>query len=184
MAASPEFFLRLYNGSSLLLMHQFRQGQPLRHWRVLVFCPSRELNFGDPVPVAEFLRERVIWIELAPDRMPPSAPPLQKALGLLLLPEERLAASAASAATIRQQAASTPLARDWDDVTAAIMFSRLNGRSITEICAMGGSRSTTSPTASPTRRSMGGGWRRDSKKVGRKDARKVGWKAGKLKPPA
>jgi predicted transposase YdaD len=135
MAAHPEFFLRLYNGSSLLLRHQFRQGQPVRHWRVVVICPSRDLNFGDPVPVAEFLRERVLWIELAPDRIPPSAPPLQKALGLLLLPEEQLPASST---VIRQQAAATPLAPDIDDVIAAILLSRFNGRSITEICAMGG----------------------------------------------
>jgi predicted transposase YdaD len=135
MAANPEFFLRLYNGSSLLLTHQYRQGQPVRHWRVLVICPSRDLNFGDPVPVAEFLRERVVWIELAPERMPPSAPPLQKALGLLLLPEEQLPASSAA---IRQQAAATPLADEMDDVIAAILLSRFNGRSITEICAMGG----------------------------------------------
>jgi predicted transposase YdaD len=39
MAADPEFLLRLYNESSLLLRHQYRQGQPLRHWRVLVICP-------------------------------------------------------------------------------------------------------------------------------------------------
>jgi len=135
MAAHPEFFLRLYNNSSLLLMHQFRQGQPVRHWRMVVFCPSRELNFGDPIPVAEFLRERVLWIELAPDRMPPSAPPLQKALGLLLLPEEQLPSSAA---TIREQAATTPLADELDEVIAAILLSRFNGRSITDICAMGG----------------------------------------------
>jgi predicted transposase YdaD len=135
MAANPEFFLRLYNGSSLLLTHQYRQGQPVRHWRVLVICPSRDLQFGDPVPVAEFLRERVVWIELAPERMPPSAPPLQKALGLLLLPEEQLPASSAA---IRQQAAATPLADEMDDVIAAILLSRFNGRSITEICAMGG----------------------------------------------
>jgi predicted transposase YdaD len=135
MASDPEFFLRLYNESGLLLRHQFRQGQPVRHWRVLVFCPSRELNFGDPVPVAEFLRERVLWIELAPDRMPPTAPPLQRALGLLLLPEEELPASSAA---IRQQAAATPLANDLDDVIAAILLSRFNGRSVTEICAMGG----------------------------------------------
>ena len=51
MAADPEFLLRLYNESSLLLRHQYRQGQPLRHWRLLVICPSRQLNFGDPVPV-------------------------------------------------------------------------------------------------------------------------------------
>jgi predicted transposase YdaD len=107
----------------------------VRHWRVLVICPSRELPFGDPLPVAEFLRERVLWIELAPERLPPSAPPLQKALGLLLLPEEQLPASAAA---IRLQAAATPLAGEMDDVIAAILLSRFNGRSITEICAMGG----------------------------------------------
>ena len=135
MASDPEFFLRLYNGSSLLLRHQFRQGQPLRFWNVVVICPSQELSFGDAIPVAEFLRERVIWIELAPDRLPPSAPPLQKALGLLLLPEEQLPASAAS---IRQQAAATALANELDDVIAAILLSRFNGRSITDICAMGG----------------------------------------------
>jgi predicted transposase YdaD len=135
MAPDPEFFLRLYNEGSLLLRHQYRQGQPVRHWRVLVICPSRDLNFGDPVPVAEFLRERVHWIELAPERMPPSAPPLQRALGLLLLPEDQLPASSAA---IRLQAAATAMADEMDDVIAAILLSRFNGRSITEICAMGG----------------------------------------------
>jgi predicted transposase YdaD len=135
MAANPEFFLRLYNESRLLLRHQYRQGQPVRYWRILVICPSRDLTFGDPLPVAEFLRERVLWIELAPERMPPSAPPLQKALGLLLLPEQQLPASSAA---IRRQAASTPLAGEMDDVIAAILLSRFNGRSITDICAMGG----------------------------------------------
>jgi predicted transposase YdaD len=135
MASDPEFFLRLYNESGLLLRHQYRQGQPVHHWRLLVFCPSRELNFGDPVPVAELLKERVLWIELAPDRMPPTAPPLQKALGMLLLPDGELPASSDA---IRQQAAATPLANELDDVIAAILLSRLNGRSITEICAMGG----------------------------------------------
>jgi len=75
MAAEPEFLLRLYNESSLLLRHQHRQSQPVRYWRVLVICPSRDLNFGDPIPVQEFLRERVIWIELAPDRLPPPRRP-------------------------------------------------------------------------------------------------------------
>ena len=135
MAADPDFFLRLYKESSLLLWHQHRQGQPVRHWRVLVICPSRELPFGDPLPVAEFLRERVLWIELAPERLPPSAPPLQQALGLLLLPEDQLPVSSAA---IRWQAAATPLAGELDDVIAAILLSRFNGRSITEICAMGG----------------------------------------------
>lgn len=40
--------------------------------------------------------------------------------------------------TIRQQAAATPLAAEIDDVIAAILLSRFNGRSITDICAMGG----------------------------------------------
>ena len=65
----------------------------------------------------------------------PPAPPLQKALGLLLLPEEQLPASAAA---IRQQASTAPLASELDDVIAAILLSRFNGRSITDICAMGG----------------------------------------------
>jgi predicted transposase YdaD len=135
MASDPEFFLHLYNESGLLLRHRFHQGQPVRHWHVLVICPSRDLNFGDPLPVAEFLRERVLWIELAPDRMPSSAPPLQRALGLLLLPEEALPACSAS---IRNQVAATTLEQDLDDVIAAILLSRFNGRSVSELCAMGG----------------------------------------------
>jgi hypothetical protein len=135
MAAEPEFLLRLYNESSLLLRHQHRQGQPVRYWRVLVICPSRDLNFGDPIPVEEFLRERVIWIELAPDRLPPSAPPLQRALAMLLLPEAQLPKAAAA---IREQASATQLQDEIDDVIAAILLSRFNGRSITDICAMGG----------------------------------------------
>jgi predicted transposase YdaD len=135
MAADPEFLLRLYNESSLLLRHHYRLGNPLRYWRVLVICPSRDLNFGDPVPVAEFLRERLLWIELAPDRLPPDAPPLQRALGLLLLPESQLPATAAM---IQQQVAVTALSEEMTDVIAAILLSRFNGRSITDICAMGG----------------------------------------------
>jgi predicted transposase YdaD len=135
MAAEPKFLLRLYNESSLLLRHQHRQGQPVRYWRVLVICPSRDLNFGDPIPVEEFLRERVIWIELAPDRLPPSAPPLQRALAMLLLPEAQLPTAAAA---IREQASATQLQDEIDDVIAAILLSRFNGRSITDICAMGG----------------------------------------------
>lgn len=135
MAADPEFLLRLYSESSLLLRHQYRQGQPLRHWRVVVICPSSKLGFGDATAVQEFVCERLIWIELAPDRLAPSAPPLQRALGLLLLPEEQLPASAV---TIQQQVAGTALASEMADVIAAILLARFNGRSITDICAMGG----------------------------------------------
>ncbi|MFN9630411.1 MAG: DUF4351 domain-containing protein, partial [Cyanobacteriota bacterium] len=59
----------------------------------------------------------------------------QRALGLLLLPEEALPACSAS---IRNQVAATALEQDLDDVIAAIMLSRFNGRSISELCAMGG----------------------------------------------
>ena len=44
----------------------------------------------------------------------------------------------ASAAAIRQQASTAPLTSELDDVIAAILLSRFNGRSITDICAMGG----------------------------------------------
>jgi hypothetical protein len=53
---------------------------------VVVICPSRDLSFGDPTPVQEFVRERLVWIQLAPERLPPTAPPLQRALGMLVLP--------------------------------------------------------------------------------------------------
>jgi predicted transposase YdaD len=38
----------------------------------------------------------------------------------------------------RQQASATQLQDEIDDVIAAILLSRFNGRSITDICAMGG----------------------------------------------
>ncbi|MEB3265096.1 MAG: DUF4351 domain-containing protein, partial [Cyanobacteriota bacterium] len=119
----------------LLLRHQQRQCFPLRHWRVVVICPSKELAFGDPLPVQEFLRERVLWIELAPERLPADAPPLQRALGLLLLPEPQVPATAMA---IRQAAAGTTLSGEIDTVIAAILVARFSGRSIPELCAMGG----------------------------------------------
>lgn len=135
MDAAPDFLLRLYSESALLLRHQQRQGYPLRHWRVVVICPSKELAFGDPLPVQEFLRERVLWIELAPERLPPDAPPLQRALGLLLLPEPQVPATATA---IRQAAAGTTLSGEIDTVIAAILVARFSGRSIPELCAIGG----------------------------------------------
>ena len=135
MAADPDFFLRLYGECGLLLLHHARQKQPIHDWRVVVICPTREMNFGDPRLVQEFLRERVIWIELLPDRMPDDAPPLQRALGMLLLPEGQLPVASRQ---IREQATGTALEPELDDVIAAILLARFNGRSITEICAMGG----------------------------------------------
>lgn len=90
MAADPGFLLRLNAETGRLLQQQDRQGRPIRHWQVVVICPSRLLNFGDPTPVQEFVERRVVWIELLSERMPPSVPPLQRALGMLLLPEDQL----------------------------------------------------------------------------------------------
>jgi predicted transposase YdaD len=112
-----------------------RQGRPIRQWQVVVICPSRELNFGDPTPVQEFVERRVVWIELQPERLPPSAPPLQKALAMLLLPEDQLPACSRA---VRAEAAGTGLAAEIDDVIAAILVSRFSGRTVPEICAMGG----------------------------------------------
>ena len=135
MAADPGFLLRLNAETARLLQQQDRQGRPIRHWQVVVICPSRELNFGDPTPVREFVRERVVWIELAPERLPRTAPPLQRALSMLLLPEDQLPVCSAS---IRAEAAGTSLGAEIDDVIAAILVSRFSGRTVPEICAMGG----------------------------------------------
>ena len=135
MAADPGFLLRLYAETGRLLQQQDRQGRPIRHWQVVVICPSRELNFGDPTPVQEFVRERLVWIELAPERLPPTAPPLQRALGMLLLPEEQLPDCSKA---IRAEVAGTSLDAEIDDVIAAILVSRFSGRTVPEICAMGG----------------------------------------------
>jgi predicted transposase YdaD len=135
MAADPGFLLRVYAETGRLLQQQDRQGRAIRHWQVVVICPSRDLNFGDPTPVREFVRERLVWIELAPERLPPTAPPLQKALSLLLQPEDQLPACSKA---IRAEAAGTDLAAEIDEVIAAILISRFNGRTVPEICAMGG----------------------------------------------
>jgi predicted transposase YdaD len=118
-----------------LLQQQDRQGRPIRHWQVVVICPSRDLNFGDPTPVQELVERRVVWIELAPERLPPTAPPLQRALGLLLLPEEQLPDCSKA---IRAEVAGTGLDAEIDDLIAAILVARFSGRTIPEICAMGG----------------------------------------------
>jgi predicted transposase YdaD len=135
MGPDPDFLLRLNAETGCLLQQQQRQGRPIRQWLVVVICPSRLLNFGDPTPVQEFVERRVVWIELLSERLPPTAPPLQRALGMLLLPEAQLPACAA---LIRAEAAGTSQGAEIDDVIAAILVSRFSGRTVPEICAMGG----------------------------------------------
>ena len=87
MAADPDFLLRLNAETGCLLQQQQRQGRPIRHWQVVVICPSRELNFGDPTPVEEFVERRVVWIELLSERLPPTAPPCKGPSGCCCCPK-------------------------------------------------------------------------------------------------
>jgi hypothetical protein len=77
----------------------------------------------------------VVWIEVHPERLPRSAPPLQEALAMLLLSEDQLPTCSKA---IRAEAAGTSLDAEIDDVIAAILMSRFSAGSIPEICAMGG----------------------------------------------
>ena len=130
MAADPGFFMRLYAETARLLQQQ----AVIRNWRVVVVCPSRQLNFGDPSPVIEFLEQRVQWLELLPSRQAADAPLLLQALGLLVQAEDQVAAAAAE---LRVKAAGTAVAADLNDVINAIFISRFSGRSIQEVCALG-----------------------------------------------
>ncbi|MFM7548987.1 MAG: DUF2887 domain-containing protein [Cyanobacteriota bacterium] len=130
MQADQGFLRRLYAESAMLI----EQESQIEHWRVVVLCPNRQLNFGRPAAVAEFLRERVQWIELEAVAADPSEPPLLKALALLVQPEEQIPASSAA---IRAEVAGTVQEQDLADVIAATLISRFNGRSISQLCAMG-----------------------------------------------
>jgi predicted transposase YdaD len=102
---------------------------------VVVLCPRRQLAFGDPTAVAEFVRERVQWLELLPALNDANAPALLQALALLLQSEDKLPASSAA---IRARVAGTAQEGAIRDVIAAILITRFRTRLIPEICAMGG----------------------------------------------
>ena len=91
--------------------------------------PVAGSEFQRPTPVREFVRERLVWIELAPERLAPTAPPLHKALAMMLLPEEQLPACSKA---IRAEAA-TSLDTEIDDVIAAIPVARFSCRTFAEI---------------------------------------------------
>jgi predicted transposase YdaD len=130
MQADQGFLRRLYAESAMLI----EQEAQIEHWRVVVLCPNRRLNFGRAAAVAEFLRERVQWIELEPAAADPGAPPLLRALALLVQPEAQIPASSAA---IRAEVAGTVQEQELADVIAATLISRFNGRSISQLCAMG-----------------------------------------------
>ena len=131
MFPDDEFYLRLYAESGRFLF----QEKTIRRWQVVVICPSRDMAFGDPEPVEEFLERRVRWLELEPALSNPDAPPLLRTLALLLEKEERLPATTAE---IRAKVAGTDLEPQIADATAAILLARFTTRPIPEICAMGG----------------------------------------------
>jgi predicted transposase YdaD len=131
MAADAGFLRRLYAETARLL----QQEPGIERWRVVVLCPSRQLHFGDPAPVAEFVEQRVRWIELLSAATNPTAPAMVQALALLLQSEQELPATTSA---LRARVAGSSSADEIDDVIAAILISRFNGRSIQELCAMGG----------------------------------------------
>ncbi|MFN9621000.1 MAG: DUF2887 domain-containing protein [Synechococcaceae cyanobacterium] len=131
MAADGGFLRRLFAECARLV----QQEPSIHQWRVVVLCPSRQLHFGNPAPVAEFVKHRVHWIELLPAVTNPSGPALVQALALLLQNEHELPARSAA---LRAKVAGTSKAAEIDDVIAAILMARFSGRSIQELCAMGG----------------------------------------------
>jgi len=131
MAADSGFLRRLYAETARLV----QQEPAIHQWRVVVLCPSRQLHFGDPAPVAEFVEQRVRWIELLSAAANPTAPALVQALALLLQSEQELPATTAA---LRTRVAGSRAAAEIGDVIAAILVARFNGRSIQELCAMGG----------------------------------------------
>jgi predicted transposase YdaD len=131
MAADGGFLRRLFAECARLV----QQEPAISQWQVVVLCPSRQLNFGDPAPVAEFVEQRVRWIELLSATTNPTAPALVQALALLLQSEQELPATTAA---LRARVACSRAAAEIDDVIAAILVARFNGRSIQELCAMGG----------------------------------------------
>jgi predicted transposase YdaD len=133
MATDPGFYRRLYAESARWL----QQHEAIRHWQVVVICPSRRLNFGDPLPVAHFLDQRVRWIELkqSPDDDPQRWPWLQRLLALLVAPELQLRQAIES---LREWVSGRPEEAELLQLIPAIVTARLSGLSILEICAMSG----------------------------------------------
>lgn len=86
MAPDSGFLRRLYAESARLL----QQDSSIQYWRVVVLCPRRDMGFGDPTAVAEFIERRVQWLELQPALVDPAAPPLLRSLALLLESEDKL----------------------------------------------------------------------------------------------
>jgi len=81
------------------------------------------------------VEQRLQWIELLSAANNPTAPALVQALALLLQSEQELPATTSA---LRARVAGSSQAAEIDDAIAAILVARFNGRSIQELCAMGG----------------------------------------------
>jgi predicted transposase YdaD len=102
---------------------------------VVVICPHRDLTFGNPEPVREFLEHRVQWIELQPLDGQPPATPLARALSLLLQPESQVRRVSDA---LREQARSDTRAAEVLPLIPAIVLARFSDRPLSEICEMVG----------------------------------------------
>jgi predicted transposase YdaD len=172
MAADGGFLRRLFAECARLV----QQEPSIHQWRVVVLCPSRQLHFGDPAPVAEFVEHRVRWIELLPAVATPTGPALVQALALLVQSEQELPASSAA---LRAQVADTNRAAEIDDVIAAILVARFSGRSIQELCAMGGI-TLDDFTQSVAYREIFSRGRKEGRQEGHQEGRQEGWQEGEL----
>jgi predicted transposase YdaD len=172
MGADPKFLRRLYAQSAMLV----EQEVEIEHWRVVVICPHRHLNFGSPNAVIEFVRERVHWLELEPAATDPAAPPLLRALALLVRPEEEIAATSKA---IQAEVAGTDREGAIADVIAAIVVARFNGRSIKELCTMGGI-TLEDFTQSVAYQEIFGQGRLEGRLEGRQEGRQEGRLEGRL----
>lgn len=131
MAPDPGFLLRVYAESARFL----QQEEWTQAWQVVVICPQRNLDFGDPSPVQEFVEQRIHWIELLPTHETKPQEPLAQALSLLVQPEPLLPALTAS---LRDQASSNPMAAEVLPLIPTILVTRFTNKPIQEVCAMGG----------------------------------------------
>jgi len=100
----------------------------------------------------------------------PEAPPLLRALALLVEPEEQVPIASSA---IPRQSAGTPGAAALADVIAAIVITRLSGRSLMELCAMGGI-TLEDLSQSVAYRGIFGQGLQEGRKEGRKEGRQEG----------
>jgi predicted transposase YdaD len=125
--------------------------------------------------VAEFVRERVHWVELEPAATDPAAPLLLRALALLVQPEGQIPASSAA---LQAEVSATAEAPAILDVIATIVMARFHGRSIPELCVMGGI-TLEEFTQSVAYKEIYGQGRQEGREEGRTEGRQEGRRQGR-----